>query len=434
MTDVTRRVLVGGTAAGLAGLGLVAQAQAAQSSAEPSAGPAAQQPPALFGATKGDQVTLPPLHNDTEVQGPPPEGQPPARRLGVAVVGLGHLSLEQIIPGFADSRNVRLAALVSGERDKARAIAAQHGVDERNLYDYAGFDRIRDNPDVDIVYIVLPNSMHAEFTQRAAQAGKHVLCEKPMATSVADAQRMVDACRDAKRRLMIAYRLQYNPVHRQLIAMTRAQEFGPVRLIQAANGQNDAANGQWRQLRAMAGGGSLPDVGLYCLNAFRYLTGEEPVEVTGQLTQPKDDPRFREIEDVCAFTLRFPSGILASGLSDYSAHENRELRIMAADAWYGADPAFGYDNLVLQVGRKQGRGNVLEQRRFAPRNQFATEMDAFAEAIRADRQPHTPGEEGLQDMRVIEAIYQAAAGGGVVKLPRVDGLDTTRGPAPAQEG
>ncbi len=426
MTDVTRRALVGGTAAGLTGLGLVAQAHAAE--------PAAQQPPALFGATKGDQVSLPALHNDTEVQGQPPQGQSPAKRLGVAVVGLGHLSLEQIIPGFADSRSVRLAALVSGERDKARAIAAQHGVDERNLYDYAGFDRLRDNPDVDIVYIVLPNSMHAEFTARAAQAGKHVLCEKPMATSVADAQRMVDACRDAKRKLMIAYRLQYNPVHRQLITMTRAQEFGPVRLIQATNGQNDAANGQWRQIRAIAGGGSLPDVGLYCLSAFRYLTGEEPIEVTGQITQPKDDPRFREIEDVCAFTLRFPSGILASGLSDYSAHESRALRIMAADAWYGADPAFGYDNLVLQVGRRQGRTNVLEQRRFAPRNQFATEMDAFAEAIRADREPHTPGEEGLQDMKLIEAIYQSAAGGSAVKLPRVDGLDTTRGPAPAQEG
>ncbi|MGI4976938.1 MAG: Gfo/Idh/MocA family protein [Janthinobacterium lividum] len=426
MTDVTRRTLVGSTAAGLAGLGLIGQAHAAE--------PAAQQPAALLGATRGDTVSLPPLHNDTEVQGQPPEGQPPAKRLGVAVVGLGHLALEQIIPGFASSKNVRLAALVSGERDKARAIAAQHGVDERNLYDYAGFDRLKDNPDVDLVYIVLPNAMHAEFTQRAAQAGKHVLCEKPMATSVADAQRMVDACRAANRKLMIAYRLQYNPVHRQLITMTRAQEFGPVRVIQAVNGQNDAANGQWRQIKAMAGGGSLPDVGLYCLNAFRYLTGEEPVEVTGQLTQPKDDPRFREIEDVCAFTLRFPSGILATGLSNYSAHENRELRVMATEGWYGADPAFGYDNIVLQVGRKQGRSNLLEQRRFAPHNQFATEMDAFAEAIRADREPHTPGEEGVQDMRVIEAIYQAAAGGSPVKLPRIDGLDTTRGPAPAEEG
>ncbi len=428
MTDVTRRALVGGTAAGLAGL--VGQAQAA----EPAVAPAAQQPAALFGAVQDGKVSLPALHNDTEVQGPPPEGQPPARRLGVAVVGLGHLALEQIIPGFAQSKNVRLAALVSGERDKARAIAAQHGVDERNLYDYAGFDALRDNPDVDIVYIVLPNSMHAEFTARAAQAGKHVLCEKPMATSVADAQRMVDACRQAGRKLMIAYRLQYNPVHRQLIAMTRSREFGPVRAIQATNGQNDAANGQWRQIRAMAGGGSLPDVGLYCLSAFRYLTGEEPVEVTGQITQPKDDPRFREIEDVCAFTLRFPSGILATGLSNYSAHEDRALRVMAADAWYGADPAFGYDNLVLQVGRKQGRSNVVEQRRYASHNQFATEMDAFAEAIRAGREPHTPGEEGLADMRLIEAIYQAAAGGSVVRLPRVEGLDTTRGPAPTQEG
>ena len=297
MTDVSRRSLVGQTAAGLAGLGLIGSARAAE--------PGAQQPPALFGAVQGDQVSLPPLHNDTELQGPPPEQQPPGRRMGVAVVGLGHLAMEQILPGFGQAKNVRLTALVSGERDKARAIAAQHGVAETHLYDYAGFDALKDNPDVDIVYLVLPNSLHAEFTVRAAQAGKHVLCEKPMATSVADAQRMVDECRAAGRKLMIAYRLQYDPVHRQLITMTRGQEFGPVKLIQAANGQNDAANGQWRQIKALAGGGSLPDVGLYCLNAFRYLTGEEPVEVTGQITQPKDDPRFREVEDACAFTLRF---------------------------------------------------------------------------------------------------------------------------------
>ncbi len=419
MPPISRRGLIGATAAGLTTLAAAAQA--------------ADQPPALLGKVAGGQVTLPPLMAPTDAEGSVPKLDPIDRRLGVAVVGLGHLSLTQILPGFGQAEHVRVTALVSGEADKARAIAAQYGVPDSGLYDYAGFDRIRDNPNVDIVYIVLPNAMHAEFTARAAQAGKHVLCEKPMATSVADAQRMVDACRQAGRKLMIAYRCQYEPHHRALIAALRSQQYGPIRMIEAVNGQNNADNGQWRTNQAMAGGGSLPDVGLYCLNAARYLTGEEPVAITAQLTQPKDDPRFREIEDICAFTLRFPSGVIANCSSGYSFHDSRLLRVMARDAWLGLDPAFGYSNITLETGHRAGRGNSVERVQFPPRNQFALEMDHFAEAIRANVEPHTPGEEGLQDMRLIAAIYEAAAGGGVVKLPAAAGLDATRGPAPKEE-
>jgi predicted dehydrogenase len=419
MTDVTRRTLA--TAAALAGLGLATRASA-------------DQPPDLLGKAEGGKIELPDLYAPSEVSSPPPQPDPHARRLGVAVVGLGHLSLEQILPGFGQARSVRLAALVSGERDKVRAVAAQHGVDERHLYDYATFDRLRDDPDVDIVYIVLPNNMHMEYTVRAAQAGKHVLCEKPMATSVADAERMIAACRDAKRLLMIAYRMQYDPYHRELIRMARSGEHGRVRLIEAVNGQNEADIPQWRHFRDQAGGGSLPDVGLYCLNAARYVTGEEPVEITAQTTQPADDPRFREIEDMCAFTLRFPSGTVANCTSGYSFHENRQMRVMMDAAWVGLDPAFSYEGLRMRIGRKAGRAHAVEQRTYSDRNQFAREMDHFAECIRAGKQPHTPGEEGAQDMRLIAAIYQAAQQGSPVGLPAVQGLDTTRGPAPAEEG
>ncbi len=430
MADLTRRTLFGSAA----GLGIVGSAAAAEFASPAGPGPQ-QEPGRMLGTVDGTHVSMPPLHADTEANPPPPEPLPPGRRLGVAVVGLGNLAMEQILPGFGTAKGVRLAALVSGERAKAEAVAAQHGLDPKHIYDYAGFDRLRDDPDVDIVYIVLPNSMHAEYTVRAAQAGKHVLCEKPMATSVAECQQMIDACAKADRKLMIAYRMQYEATQRALITAARGREFGAVRLIEATNMQNDAANGQWRQIRSMSGGGSLPDVGLYCLNAFRYLTGEEPVSVTGLVTQPKDDPRFREVEDACLFTLRFPSGVVGTATSAYSAHESRQLRVLATDAWFGADPAFGYDNLVLQVGRKAGRASSLEQRRFPPANQFATEMDAFAEAIRGDKRPHTPGEEGLADQRVIEAIYRSAANGGAaVALPMVPGLDTTRGPAPAEGG
>ena len=425
MPPITRRGLVGSTTAGLAGLGLIGSAQAAE--------PAATQPKALFGTVKNDQVSLPPLDNAGDLAGPVPKLDPFAKRLGIAVVGLGHLSLTQVLPGFAQAKHVKVAALVSGDRDKARVIAAQYGVPERNLYDYKNFDGIRNNPEVDVVYIVLPNAMHLDYTVRAAQAGKHVLCEKPMATSSADAQHMIDACKQAGRKLMIAYRCQYLPEYRALIRMARDKVYGEVRLIEASNGQNNANNGQWRADKRMAGGGSLPDVGLYCLNAARFITGEEPVEITARVTQPKDDPRFSQVEDLCVFTLRFPSGVLASCSSGYSYHENRFLRVMATDAAVGLDPAFSYDNLTMQISRRQGMSSGMEQRRWSPKSQFALEMDAFAEAIRADRVPLTPGEEGLQDMRIIEAIYQAASSGGVVRMTPSARLDATRGQPPAEE-
>ncbi len=287
---------------------------------------------------------------------------------------------------------------------------------------------------MDIVYIVLPNAMHAEYTARAAAAGKHVLCEKPMATSVADAQRMVDACKAAGRKLMIAYRCQYEPHHRALIAAVRSGQHGPVRLIEAVNGQSNADNGQWRHDLAMAGGGSLPDVGLYCLNAARYITGEEPVEVMATLTRPQGDGRFKQVEDVCSFSLRFPSGALATCSSGYSFHESRWLRAHMPQASVSLDPAFGYDGIAMITGHKAGKGNAMDRVKFTDRNQFATEMDAFAVALKTGVEPHTPGEEGLQDQKLIAALYEAAAGGSPVKLPAVTGLDTTRGPAPKEEG
>ncbi len=419
MPEITRRGL-----AGLAGAGLIASAQAAE----------LPEPSVLRGTVKAGQVSLPPLDNAADISGKVPQLDPRDKRLGVAVVGLGRLALTQILPGFGQSKHVRVTALVSGEADKARVIAAQYGVPEKNLYDYKNFDSIKDNPEIDVVYIVLPNALHAEYTVRAAQAGKHVLCEKPMATNVADAQRMVDACKQAGRKLMIAYRCQYLPEFRSLVGMVRNKTYGDLRMIETTNGQNDANDGQWRLNKAMAGGGSLPDVGLYCLNTARFLTGEEPVEITARTTQPANDPRFREVEDICTFTLRFPSGVMAVCGSGYSYHENRFLRLMATEATFGLDPAYGYDNLTMQIARRDGMSSGLEQRRWAPKSQFALEMDAYAEAIRTEAVPLTPGEEGLQDMRLIAAIYEAAAGGSVVKLQPAARLDETRGPVVGVEG
>ena len=196
------------------------------------------------------------------------------------------------------------------------------------------------------------------------------------------------------------------------------------------NGQNNADNGQWRHNLAMSGGGSLPDVGLYCLNATRYITGEEPVEIRASLTRPKNDNRFREVEDMVSFSLRYPSGVMANCSSGYSFHESRWLRVHMPEASVSLDPAFSYSDIAMQTGHIVGKGNAVDRLQFPPHNQFAREMDHFAEALRAGVEPHTPGEEGLQDQKLIAAIYEAAEGGSPVKLPLVAGLDTTRGPAP----
>jgi predicted dehydrogenase len=216
---------------------------------------------------------------------------PSGKRLGYAIVGIGKLSSEELIGAFKVCRLSKLVALVSGDSAKAKHIAEENGISAQNIYNYQNFDAIKNNPNIDVVYIVLPNNMHAEYTVRAAESGKHVLCEKPMANSAQECQSMIDACQKANRKLMIAYRCQYEPYNRSLINLVRSQELGKVKIINADNSQNIGDPNQWRLKKAMAGGGPLPDVGIYCLSAYRYLTGEEPIEVFGTNYTTPGDPR-----------------------------------------------------------------------------------------------------------------------------------------------
>ncbi len=384
------------------------------------------------GKVQGGRVEFPAWTAPTErPSGGPPNPLPVNERVGFAVVGLGRLALEEVLPAFGEAKKSRLVALVSGTPDKAARVAAEYAVRPEAVYDYAGFDRIRDNPEIKVVYVILPNAMHKEYTIRAAQAGKDVLCEKPMSVSSADAQVMVDACRAAQRKLMIAYRCQYEPYNREVLRMVREKTFGPARFIDAVNLQNQGDGTQWRFNRALAGGGSLPDVGLYCLNAARFLTGEEPVEVIARTTSPPGDPRYAEVEETVNFMLRFPSGVVANCATSYGMHESRLLRVHTPAGAISLDGAFAYDDKRLRVAHRDDRAESVDERRLPKQNQFALEMDHMADCVMANRQPHTPGEEGVQDHRVMEAIYQSAASGQPVAMPRVDGLDRTRGPAPA---
>jgi len=374
---------------------------------------------------------LPPLLASSEAEkNDAPETRAPDKRLGVAVVGLGRLALQQILPAFAASKLCKVAALVTGDREKGNAVAGQYGVNPKNVLDYQHYDRLEELPDVDLVYVVLPNSMHAEFTVRAARAGKHVLCEKPMANSVADCQQMIDACAQAKTKLMIAYRMQYEPYNREVIRLARSGALGQLKSFVASNGQAQGDPRQWRLKKALAGGGALPDVGIYCLNAARYISGEEPSEVQAMQYSTPGDPRFTEVEEQVNFSLRFPSGFSASCYTSYGCHDSKMYRVMGSQGWAELDPAFPYSGQALRIARKRedSDAEVISQPRLEAKNQFALELDHLAGCVLKNRTPHTPGEEGLQDMKLIAAIYEAAASGKTVKLAPISGVDPFRGP------
>src|SRR6266436_6514873 len=239
------------------------------------------------------------------------QAQEQKRSIGYCIVGLGRISMQHFMPGTKMSKHSRVTALVSGHRDKAEKMAAEYNVPAKNIYSYDNYDAIAENKDIDAVYIALPNSMHAEYTIRAAKAGKHVLCEKPMATTVADAQAMIDACRKADRKLMIAYRCQLEPTTLRAVELIRGGKLGKIQGIESANGFNIRA-GEWRLNMKLAGGGPLMDMGVYSLNACRFLTGEEPTDIKADWSVIDKDGRFNEVEENIAWSMKFPSGIVAS--------------------------------------------------------------------------------------------------------------------------
>jgi predicted dehydrogenase len=401
--------------------------------------PAQAADPVDSGRVEGGRVTFPNWRGASDRPAPPPAAPlPPRERVGFAVVGLGRLSLEEILPAFGQTRKARPVALMSGTPDKAAVVADQYGIPRASVYGYGDWAKLAANPDVRAVYVVTPNGLHREHVVAAASAGKHVLCEKPMATNSADARAMIAACAQANVKLMIAYRCQYEVHNREVIRLVRAGAYGPLKLLTAVNTQTMSLPEQWRFKGALAGGGALPDIGLYCLNGARAITGEEPVAVQAQLVQPAGDPRYREVEESVVFTLRFPSGTLAQCVTSYGTHESRYLKVQTEGAALDLLNAFAYEGQRLEVARREGGVESIATRVVANKNQFALEIDHFADCVLKDRMPRTPGEEGLQDQVVMEAIYAAARGGGTVTLEppapvagrKAGDRDVTRGPEP----
>jgi predicted dehydrogenase len=304
------------------------------------------------------------------------------------------------------SEYTRIAALVSGRRDKAEKFAAQYNVPPGSIYGYENYDAIAENKAIDAVIVCLPNSMHAEYTIRAARAGKHVLCEKPMCTTVADGEAMIAACRQARRKLMIAYRCHYEPLNLKAVAWLREGRLGSIHTIESAFGYNSAP-GEWRLNRKLAGGGPLMDVGIYCLNAVRYLTGEEPTDLKGSMTvADPSDPRFKEVEEDLVWSMRFPSGAVASCQTSYGVAMQGYFHVRGSKGTLHMDPAFNYDGLRF-AARIDGQAPIDESSQYRDPAQFALETDHLAECILQNRTPKSPGEEGLRDMRLMMEIYKS---------------------------
>ena len=324
------------------------------------------------------------------------------------MAGLGDFAVNHQIPALGRAARSRLAGLVSGNPEKAARIAAAYGIDGRHVYSFDGFDAIAEDGAIDVVYVITPNALHEDLVIRALGAGKHVMVEKPMATTAAACERMIAAAEAAGRKLMVAYRAHFEPHNLRAKEMMDAGELGAVNFIDAYTHRPldvSRPRDQWRVRRDLAGGGSLPDIGIYALNGAIFYLGEAPVALAAQVQSPPGDPRFAEVEDVCAVQARFPSGAVAHLSSSYTTPANR-ISIFGDRALATLSPATAYhgNNLTVTEGGTTRQITTDAQSDV----QFRREMDHLSEAIMTGGEVRTPGAMGLRDLRLIEAIYEAA--------------------------
>ena len=359
---------------------------------------------------------------DEAVGRPFPEAEfeiplPPEERLGWAVVGLGAFALNHVIPAITRSQRCRLAALVSGNPDKAARVREAYGVPEARVYDYEGFDRLGEDEAVDVVYVVLPNGLHAAYTIRALEAGLHVMCEKPMANTVEECRAMIAAAERADRRLMIAYRAHFEPHNTRALAMRREGAFGDVKLVLGDTMRAldlSRPRDEWRVLRELAGGGSMMDIGIYALNGALMFLEETPTALVASIRNPEGDVRFREVEDMLVAQLRFPSGALANLSTSYTMSENR-IQILGTGGTGLLNPATSYHgNELRETGAEVGTRIVPVGQPAA--RQFTGEIDHLSRAVTEGFEPATSGAMGLRDVALIQAMYASAERGAWVEL------------------
>ncbi|WP_245826193.1 Gfo/Idh/MocA family protein [Spirosoma rigui] len=347
----------------------------------------------LLSLTTGGLLTLP---------GDLRAGQPKPAKLGVALVGLGNYATNQLAPALLEAVDCYLAGIVTGSPDKAKTWAATYSIPARNIYNYQTFDQIRNNPDIDIIYVVLPNFLHAEYTIRAAQAGKHVICEKPMAMNATEARQMIDACTKAKVQLSVGYRLYFEPHHLEMRRLAAEKSFGAVKVIESGLGFTVPGPNSWRLDRKIGGGGAIMDLGVYAIQGARRITGEDPISVTAQAFT-FDTVHFKDIYETVFWQFEFPGGTVAHSSTTYSSYVDR-LYATCERGWFKLEPAFNATG--AQGITSRGPMDVA-----SPRFQQVAQLNAFARSVRAGTLPEASGEEGWKDMKLIGAILQAAETG-----------------------
>jgi glucose-fructose oxidoreductase len=328
-------------------------------------------------------------------------------KIRYAVAGLGHIAQTAVLPAFANAkRNSVLAALVSTDEVKLQELGEKYGVQHR----FTDFEACLASGEVDAVYLAVPNHLHCEYAVRAAEAGVHVLCEKPMAVTAAECEKMIHAAQIANMKLMIAYRLHFEEANLKASEMVHSGELGDVRLFSSVFCLN-VREGNTR-LQGEEGGGTLYDIGIYCINAARYLFREEPIEVTA-FSASGGESRFSEVDEMTAAVLRFPGDRLAAFTTSFGVQEVGYYHLMGTEGHLRVDPAYDYVSALVHHLTK---GEKTQRKRFRKRDQFAPELTYFSSCIRQDREPEPGGREGLIDVMVIEALYESASSGRPVRL------------------
>ena len=329
------------------------------------------------------------------------------RTIRYAIVGLGHIAQVAVLPAFAHAkRNSQVAALVSDDETKLRQLSRRYRIEA--TYSYRHYEKCL--AEVDAVYIALPNSMHAEYTIRAAAAGVHVLCEKPMAVSAEECERMITACREHRVKLMIAYRLHFEEINLKAIELVRSGRIGEPRFFNSSFAIR-VRPGNIRTKKAL-GGGTLYDLGVYCINAARYLFRDEPLEVMA-VTVNSGAKKLKEVDETTAAVLRFSNGRVASFVTSFNAADVASYRIVGTKGQLHVDPAYEY---AEGLGYELTVDDKTTRKRIGKRDQFAPELLYFSDCILQNRDPEPSGLEGLQDVRVVEALYESAETGKTVVL------------------
>lgn len=327
-------------------------------------------------------------------------------KLGIALVGLGNYSAGQLAPALQQTEHCYLAGIVTGTPEKEKQWAEKYNIPTANIYNYNSFDNIANNKDIDIVYVVLPNSMHAEYTIRAALAGKHVICEKPMANNVEDCQKMIDACNKAGKKLSIGYRLYFDPFHKKMMELGQYQVYGKLNQLSSGFAFYLRDPNAWRLNKELSGGGPLVDLGIYSIEGSIYTAGELPVSLTARNTTKNKD-FFKQVEGSLEWEMVFPSGYTSKCHTSYEDQANY-LKAEAQKGTFELSSAFSYGGIRGKT--PEGPMNLVAV------NQQALQMDDFALCIKQDKATIVPGELGMRDVYLIEKIYEAAETGKSVML------------------